>query len=65
MLIHKYTEGHVTQIFDTETEKWVSQEFIADGGDCNFVVKDGEIVCPEDVMPNPEPYLPYDMVQPQ
>jgi len=68
MLIKKYTEGHVVQIFDLEKSEWVSQRFVA-GNECEYETDFGTIipsviVSPEDVMPKPEPYLPFDMVQP-
>lgn len=72
----KITHGFVTQIFDEATNRWVSQAFTA-GDECeyergrldaagNFVT---EVSCDEYDLRDAaggiaEPYLPYDMVQP-
>lgn len=69
MLIDKTTSGFVIQTIDTETKKYTSQSFVA-GDDVDYEV-DGEPVDPQltviveqdGVMV--EPYLPFDMVQPQ
>ena len=52
MLLKKVTTGFVVQTFDTEKQKFVSQEFVA-GDQCDYENEDGV-----------EDYLPYDMVQP-
>ena len=57
MIINKVTVGFVVQSFDTETQKWVSQEFFA-GDDVSYEDKDG---VPTDHIRD---YLPFDMVQP-
>lgn len=57
MIINKVTIGFVVQSFDTDTQSWVSQEFVA-----------GDEVSYEDELGGPAdevgPYLPFDMVQP-
>lgn len=64
MLITKFTEGHVKQVWDTEKECWVSQEFTA-GDDCEYAYQDGKrlvIADPAILWPDgDEPYLPYKM----
>ena len=76
MLIKKITTGFVIQVFDTEKKDWVSQEFVC-GDECDYETDetndDGEFlddkgevvddVC--DLLPSPEPYLPYEMKQPE
>jgi len=69
MLIKKYTEGYVVQIFDLEKSEWVSQRFIASGdSETSFMKFDDdqieERIRLQDIVPKPEPYLPFDMVQP-
>lgn len=59
MLVKKITTGFVVQTFDTETKKWVSQEFVA-GDECVYEDADGN---PADSF-EPAGYLPYDMRQP-
>jgi hypothetical protein len=66
MLINKFTNGYVKQIFNTEKKQFIHQEFVAENcseyedeqGDCSvdpsLLNVDGK-----------EMYLPYDMVQPQ
>ena len=65
MFIKKITHGFVIQIFDTETRKYVSQEFIA-GEVCYENVLgesvDGELMT--NITDGREPYLPMEMVQP-
>jgi hypothetical protein len=65
MLLKKVTTGFVVQTFDTEKQKFVSQEFVA-GDQCDYENEDGEIVdCELFARPDGvEDYLPYDMVQP-
>lgn len=59
MIVKKITSGFVIQYFETETEKFLSQKFIA--GD-EVWVKDlaGNSLDEDDV----SEYLPFDMVQP-
>ena len=64
MLIDKITVGFVIQTFDTDTRKYTNQEFIA-GDDVQYekdgipvdakLMKDGDGI---------EPYLPFNMEQP-
>ena len=63
MLIAKITTGFVVQTFDTDTNKYTDQEFTA--GEVEYENEIGEPVDQTKVMPNPEPYLPFDMVQPE
>ena len=63
MIINKITTGFVTQQFDTELGKFVSQSFVA--GECDYETAEGDPVDPSEAMPSPEPYLPFDMVQPK
>jgi len=70
----KITTGFVTQVWDIKKECWVSQEFTA--GECeyetnrqnthgNFLDNKGGVADdPCDLLPCPEPYLPFYMVQP-
>jgi hypothetical protein len=67
MQIKKISEGYATQIFNTETKQWESQEFTA----CGQVDYEGETnntIDPEENgmldAEGDEPYLPFDMVQP-
>ena len=62
MIINKITVGFVVQKYDTMTDSWVSQEFVA-GDQVEYENKNGEAVNPE-IMGEPEPYLGFDMVQP-
>lgn len=66
MLISKFTEGCVEQVFDTDKQEWVRQTFTA-GGDCTYATEGSEINCQDfadRVISKVEPYLPFDMVQP-
>lgn len=58
MQISKITTGFVIQVYDTESGKFISQEFVA--GDDVVYESGGESV-DGDLIPN---YLPFDMVQP-
>lgn len=62
MIINKITTGFVVQQFDTATDTWVSQEFVA-GDECNYENRNGEAV-ESSLMGDPEPYLPFTMVEP-
>lgn len=69
MLIDKITTGYVVQTFDTETGKYVKQEFFA-GDDVNYEEQNGN-PADEDFLGRCgfgpcalEPYLPFLMVQP-
>jgi hypothetical protein len=63
MLVNKITTGFVIQTFDSETNKFICQQFVA-GDECKYENTDGEHV-DFDSLGIPEiPYLPYDMVSP-
>jgi hypothetical protein len=66
MIIQKITIGFVIQEFDTDTQQWVNQDFIA-SDQCDYEV-DGDPINLQDfvdrVVGKKEPYLPFDMVQP-
>lgn len=68
MLLKKITQGFVVQVFDTEKGRWTSQEFVA-GDQTEYEAEDGEpmdcLKFTELVGGGDEPYLPFDMVQPQ
>jgi hypothetical protein len=59
MILNKVTTGFVIQQYDTETKKFVSQEFIA--GDDVAWEESGEPVDP----PEGNPYLYFHMIQPE
>lgn len=59
MIIDKVTVGFVVQKYDTETDKFISQDFIA-GDEVSYEDEMGEPVEVGDF-----PYLPFDMVQPE
>jgi hypothetical protein len=61
MIVNKITAGFVTQAFNTETNEFVSQEFIS-GDDVQYEDEFGE---PVDDSEADENYLPFDMVQPE
>ena len=72
MIINKVTIGFVTQQFDTETRKFVGQEFTC-GDDTCWENRNGERLDPSDDTDAAaifgeggvdEPYLNYEMVQP-
>jgi len=63
MIVNKITTGFVIQKFDTETGEYLSQEFIA-GDQVDYENEVGEPT-DQSLMPTPEPYLPFNMVQPQ
>lgn len=66
MVIKKITPGFVVQTWDTKLQKFTGQEFVA-GDQCDCEDEIGNPVDP-DLMVDPidgaEPYLPFDMVQP-
>ena len=65
MLITKITTGFVAQEFDTETRKFTKQEFIAgDESDWEHKGTD-ELVDMAETFPDSEPYLPFNMEQPE
>jgi hypothetical protein len=65
MIVNKCTVGFVLQRFDTETGKWIDQDFIA-GDEVTYEDEEGKTVDPEDLhVGGKEPYLPLEMVQPK
>ena len=65
-MVTKITCGYVMQIFDTETKKWVGQQFI-DGDECHYESSNGDPVdpslfCGDD---GKEVYLSLEMKQPE
>lgn len=66
MEVRKVTVGFVTQVFDTETGKWVSQEFTAND-QVDWEDMDGNTIDPDDFVATQEgkiPYLCFDMKDP-
>jgi hypothetical protein len=64
MLIRKITSGFVTQVYDTQHGRFVSQEFTA-GDDCQYEDERGEAVDSSLLnVHGHEAYLPFQMVQP-
>jgi hypothetical protein len=57
-IIRKVTEGFVIQDYDTEKKRFVNQEFVA-GCDCTWENEEGDTI---DFLK--DPYLPFDMAQP-
>lgn len=57
MVIKKFTEGYVEQVFDTTTNQLVSQRFVA-GDDVTFEDEKGK-----PIKPNVEVYAPFTMEQ--
>ena len=71
MKINKITEGYVVQTFDTETGKYIKQEFIA-GDQVSYEEMDGTVANCEalesvnfGLYAENEPYLPFAMKQPE
>ena len=62
MLIKKITHGYVSQTYDTETGRCVSQDFIA-GDECEYETEDGENFDVDNSETELE-YQPYNMEQP-
>lgn len=60
MLVQKITHGFVTQVFDTDTNRFIEQTFTA-GDEVEYETAYGEVV-DESVV---DDYLPFDMVQPE
>jgi hypothetical protein len=65
MRINKITPGFVVQTWDTELNRWIGQEFVA-GDQTEFEAADTDrILDSADIWPErPEPYLPFQMTQP-
>ncbi len=72
MLINKITTGFVIQVFDTDTKKYVSQNFVA-GDQVDYESTDGQTPIEDGDLEKynfgpdaeNEPYLPFDMLQPK
>lgn len=64
MLVNKVTVGYVIQTYDTNLNRFVSQEFIA-GDECEYTSKRGRPLTQGEIPEKlEEAYLPYDMRQP-
>lgn len=70
MIINKITTGFVIQQFDTEKQKFVSQEFVA-GDEVDWETEDGQpadmeapLVVDGQLQPILTTYLPFNMEQP-
>ena len=65
MRINKITPGFVIQTWDTELNRWISQEFVA-GEQVEYEhVGSNRTLDPSDIwLETPEPYLPFLMSQP-
>lgn len=65
MRINKITPGFVIQTWDTELNRWTSQEFIA-GEQVEYEdAGSNRMFDPAEIWPEtPEPYLPFLMTQP-
>lgn len=67
MIINKITTGFVIQTFDTEKKQYTKQEFIA-GDPVTYEDIEGDLADSSVMAVNPdgsEPYLPFDMIQPE
>ena len=68
MLLKKITHGFVIQVLDPSKGRWTSQEFVA-GDQTEYETEDGETIndldFTEQAGVGEEPYLPFDMVQPE
>lgn len=62
MLISKVTVGFVCQTFDTELQRFTSQEFVA-SDDVTYEDDNGD-PADDSLMDTVEPYLNFEMVQP-
>ena len=62
MKVTKFTHGFVAQVFDTKKNEFVEQNFTA-GDEVEWETASGNNFDPDD-LDGPEPYLPFDMVQP-
>lgn len=58
MIIQKITYGFVVQNYDTETEKFIDQSFVADDGE---TWEDEDC---EEIEDPPDAYLNFEMIQP-
>ena len=66
MIIDKITTGAVVQSYDTDTKRWVFQEFVA-GDEVIYEIEGDEINHDDflEAVGENEPYLPFDMVKPE
>ena len=66
MIIDKITVGFVVQKYDTESGKYIEQDFIAED-DVTYENEFGERILADEspVKFSDIPYLPFDMVQPE
>ena len=65
MKINKIAYGFVIQTWDTETQRWIEQEFVAGTQTDYEEVGTSRSLDPADIWPDePEPYLPFNMQQP-
>jgi hypothetical protein len=65
MQVKKITIGFVTQVFDTDLKRFISQKFTT-GDECNYEGEKGEAIEPDLLeVDGRRAYLPYDMVQPE
>lgn len=64
MIIKKIVTGFVIQSFDTETNQFVSQEFIA-GDENEYEDENGKALYSKDFPEIYSIYLPYKMYQPE
>lgn len=66
MIINKITTGFVIQSFDTNTQKFTEQRFVA-GDEVIWEKENGDSLNENEVhwkKEVDEPYLPFDMIQP-
>lgn len=64
MLVRKITSGSVVQTFDTESGRFIAQEFVA-GEECEYEDEDGDSVDPSLLLVNgTEATFPFGMEQP-
>jgi hypothetical protein len=68
MIVNKISVGYVLQKFDTNTGKFVAQEFVS-ANEVSYEDENGNGITGwgvdvQSLMPEPEPYLPFYMVQP-
>lgn len=66
MQIRKITHGFVIQVFDTEKEKWVDQEFVASSGETEYDDCEGNPLDEdeaEEMIGDAD--LPLEMIQPE
>ena len=64
MLVHKTTVGSVTQVFDTDSQCFVRQDFIA-GDEVSYETPEGDTLTDETSTGTTKEYLPFDMKQPR